>query len=67
MTERDGSKGRASAICIQHEHLAGATLMLPEKTARRCLFQQHCRVTSMAWEDKGPVTDKGPVSGEERS
>src|SRR5258705_3667652 len=46
MTERDGSKARASAICIQAEHLLRMAGKLPEKTAGRCLFRQQRPMTS---------------------
>ena len=38
MTEWDGSKARASAICIRRGHLLWITGALPEKTAVVCLF-----------------------------
>jgi len=40
MTQRDGSKARASAICIVGEHLVWTVVALPEKMAARCLFRQ---------------------------
>src|SRR5450432_919350 len=46
MTERDGSKARASAICIHAEHLLWMMGKLPEKTAARCLFRQQSPMTS---------------------
>ncbi|OIQ76465.1 hypothetical protein GALL_418550 [mine drainage metagenome] len=39
MTSRDGSKARASGICIGPEHLLGMTGVLHEKTAGNCLFR----------------------------
>jgi hypothetical protein len=38
MTKRDGSKARASGICIRPEHLLWMTEMLPEKMARGAYF-----------------------------
>jgi molybdenum cofactor synthesis domain-containing protein len=40
MTEWDGSKARASAICIRRGHLLWIAGALPEKTAIGCLFRR---------------------------
>src|ERR1700759_4760833 len=49
MTERDGSKGRASAICIARRHFVWTLRDLPEKMASLCLFQRQNSVTSRCW------------------
>jgi hypothetical protein len=38
MTERDGSKARASAICIDWEHLPGMVGTLPKKRLADAYF-----------------------------
>ncbi|HLG81773.1 MAG TPA: hypothetical protein VKY22_12210, partial [Bradyrhizobium sp.] len=63
MTERDGSKGRASAICIAWRHLVWTLPGLPEKLAGACSFRQQTAVTSRCWPGKsGP-----PIRGRKES
>ncbi len=73
MTERDGSKARASAICIRGGHLLWMTGLLPEKTAGRCLFRRQNPVASRCCLSEG-VDARFPAifaeqarDGEERS
>src|SRR5438034_10404671 len=53
MTQRDGSKARASAICIVAEHLVWTVVALPEKMAGQCLFRLQNPVTSRCWLGQG--------------
>jgi len=46
MTKRDGSKARASAICISLRQLPQAVAQVPEKAAGLWLFLQQNPVTS---------------------
>jgi hypothetical protein len=62
MTERDGSKARASAICIVGEQLVWTVVALPEKMAARCLFRQQNPVTSRCWLGKVTI-----MQGKEKS
>jgi hypothetical protein len=61
MTERDGSKAWATAICIRMWHLLWTVVRLPEKMAARCLFRQQNPVTPMR------CLSKVTMYGEERS
>ncbi|MGC2809485.1 MAG: hypothetical protein WA303_03820 [Bradyrhizobium sp.] len=72
MTERDGSKARASAICIRRGHLLWSAGVLPEKMALDCSFplQNPVDLIRGLGEDARPLSGRfaeGMRDGEEKS
>src|SRR5258708_38633873 len=61
MTKRDGSKARASAICITRRHLVRRLSGLPEKAAAGWLIRQQSPVTSRSCVSQGLASAKSGV------